>query len=135
MVNYSAMNLNLNDRNFVLTTFLTPDAQGNKGRLQAPCNSPWRTVIVSYKRRTSTSKLILNLNGPSRYEDTSRIRPTKFMGVWWEMITGKSTWSYADVDNVQLGLTGYSKLSAVAVSNPKPNIFSSESEVRANHKR
>jgi glucan 1,4-alpha-glucosidase len=111
LVNYSAMNLNLDDRNFILTTFLTPDAQGNKGRLQTPCNSPWRTIIVSDKAGDIlTSHLILNLNDPTHYQDTSWIKPTKFMGVWWEMITGKSTWSYADVDNVQLGITDYSKL-------------------------
>jgi hypothetical protein len=111
LVNYSAMNLNLDDRSFILTTFLTPDAQGNKGRLQTPCDSPWRTIIVSDKAGDIlTSKLILNLNDPTRYQDTSWIKPTKFMGVWWEMITGKSTWSYADVDNVQLGVTNYSKL-------------------------
>jgi glucan 1,4-alpha-glucosidase len=111
LVNYSAMNLNLDDRSFILTTFLTPDAQGNKGRLQAPCDSPWRTIIVSDKAGDIlTSKPILNLNDPTRYQDTSWIKPTKFMGVWWEMITGKGTWSYADVDNVQLGVTDYSKL-------------------------
>lgn len=111
LINYAAMNLNLDDKSFVLTAFLTPDAQGNKGHLQSPCNSPWRTVIVSDRAGDIlTSRLILNLNEPTRYQDTSWIKPTKFMGVWWEMITGKSTWSYADVDNVQLGVTDYSKL-------------------------
>ena len=111
LMNYSAMNVVLDDKNFVLTTYLTPDARGNKGYLQAPCVTPWRTVVVSDKAGDILlSRLILNLNEPTKFTDTSWIKPTKFMGVWWEMITGKSTWSYSDATNVQLGVTDYAKL-------------------------
>ncbi|MFT4202859.1 MAG: glycoside hydrolase family 97 protein [Chitinophagaceae bacterium] len=111
LVNYAAMNLNLDDKKMVFQTYLTPDAQGNKGHLQSPCTSPWRTVIVSDKAADIlTSKTILNLNEPTKYASTDWIKPMKYVGVWWEMITGKSTWAYADIDNVQLGVTDYSKL-------------------------
>ena len=103
LVDYSCMHLDLDDRNFVFTSHLTPDARGDKGYLQAPCVSPWRTVMVSDDARDMlSSNLILNLNEPCAYEDTSWIRPVKYMGVWWEMIAGKSTWSYTDLPSVQL---------------------------------
>ena len=111
LINYAALNLELDDKNMVFHSVLTPDAQGNKGHLQSPCVSPWRTIIVSDKAGDIlTSKTILNLNEPTKYSTTDWIKPMKYVGVWWEMITGKSTWAYADIDNVQLGVTDYSKL-------------------------
>ena len=109
VLNYPTANLNLDDRRMVFTTWLTPDAEGIKGRLQAPCKSPWRTVQVCEKATdVLASRLILNLNEPCVLEDVSWIHPVKYMGVWWEMITGKSQWSYTwDVPSVQLGVTDY----------------------------
>ena len=111
LVDYSCMHLNLDDKNFVFESWLTPDAKGDKGYLQAPCKSPWRTVIVSDDARDIlNSKLTLNLNEPCAYEDVSWIKPVKYIGVWWEMITGKSSWSYTDdVYSVKLGQTDYSQ--------------------------
>jgi hypothetical protein len=110
LVDYSCLSLNLDDKNFVLESVLTPDALGNKGYLQTPSQSPWRTVIVSDKATDIlASKLVLNLNEPTKYKDVSWIKPIKYVGVWWEMITGKSTWSYTDLASVQLGVTDYSK--------------------------
>ncbi len=105
------MHLDLDDRNFIFTSHLTPDAQGWKGYMQAPCHTPWRTVTVSDDARDIlASKLILNLNEPCAYDDTSWIKPVKYMGVWWEMITGKSDWAYTrDVPSVQLGVTDYAR--------------------------
>ena len=111
LVNYAEMNLNLDDKNFVLESWLTPDAIGDKGYMQAPAQSPWRTIIVSDKAGDIlTSKLIYNLNEPTKYKDVSWIKPVKYIGVWWEMITGKSTWAYSDTDNVHIGITDFSKL-------------------------
>lgn len=111
LVDYSCMSLNLDDKNMVFESWLTPDAQGNKGHMQAPCHSPWRTVMVSDDaRQLLASKLTLNLNEPCVYKDVSWIKPVKYVGVWWEMITGKSTWAYTnDLLSVQLGVTDYSK--------------------------
>lgn len=111
LINYACMHLNLDDKNMVFESWLTPDAQGNKGYMQAPCNTPWRTVIVSDDARdVLASHITLNLNEPCKIEDTSWIKPVKYVGVWWEMITGKSTWAYTDdVYSVQLGVTDYSK--------------------------
>ncbi|RCH54265.1 glycoside hydrolase family 97 protein [Mucilaginibacter hurinus] len=111
LVDYSCMHLDLDDKNFVLKSFLTPDAVGDKGYMQAPTQSPWRTVIASDKAGDIlTSKLVYNLNEPAKYKDLSWIKPVKYIGVWWEMITGKSTWAYTDTENIQLGVTDYSKL-------------------------
>jgi len=111
LVDYSCMSLELDDKNMVLISHLTPDAQGNKGYLQTPCLSPWRTVIVSDKAADILeSKLVLNLNEPTRFKDTSWIKPTKYVGVWWEMITGKSTWAYTNMDNIKLDSIDYSKV-------------------------
>jgi hypothetical protein len=111
LVDYSCLSLDLDDKNFVLNAHLTPDAQGDKGYLQTPCRSPWRTVIVSDRAGDILeSKLILNLNEPTKYKDTSWIKPIKYVGVWWEMITGKSTWSYTDRDNIKLDSTDYATL-------------------------
>lgn len=109
LVDYSCMHLDLDDTNFVFTSHLTPDAQGWKGYMQAPCHTPWRTVTVSDDARDIlASNLILNLNEPCALGDTSWIKPVKYMGVWWEMITGMSDWAYTrDVPSVQLGVTDY----------------------------
>jgi hypothetical protein len=109
VLDYPTTNLDLDDENFVLRTWLTPDAEGVKGRMQAPCKTPWRTVMVC-KSATEVlaSRLILNLNEPCAIKDVSWIHPTKYMGVWWEMISGKSQWSYTnDYPSVQLGKTDY----------------------------
>ena len=110
LVDYSCMHLELNDKNFVLESFLTPDAVGDKGYLQAPTQSPWRTIVVSDKATDIlASKMILNLNEPTQYTDVSWIKPVKYVGVWWEMITGKSSWAYNDLTSVKLGELEYSK--------------------------
>ncbi|MCI1648039.1 MAG: glycoside hydrolase family 97 protein [Bacteroides sp.] len=112
LVDYSCMSLNLDDKNLIFESWLTPDAQGNKGYMQAPCKSPWRTIIVSNDARDIlASKITLNLNEPCAYKDVSWIKPIKYVGVWWEMITGKSTWAYTDdLLSVKLGETDYSKV-------------------------
>ncbi|WMI68545.1 glycoside hydrolase family 97 protein [Mangrovimonas sp. YM274] len=111
LINYSCMHLNLDDKNLVFESWLTPDANGDKGYMQAPCNTPWRTVMVSDDARDIlASRITLNLNDPCEIEDTSWIKPVKYIGVWWEMITGKSSWSYTnDYPAVQLGVTDFSK--------------------------
>ena len=111
LVEYSCMNLNLDDKNMVFESWLTPDAQGDKGYMQTPCHSPWRTVIVSDDARDIlASRITLNLNDPCKYEDTSWIKPVKYVGVWWDMITGKGSWAYTDeLASVKLGETDYSK--------------------------
>jgi hypothetical protein len=111
LIDYPAMHLNLDDKNLVFESWLTPDAQGAKGYMQAPRSTPWRTVIVSDDARDIlASKMTYNLNEPSKIKDTSWIKPVKYVGVWWEMITGKSTWSYTnDYPSVQLGITDFSK--------------------------
>ena len=112
LVDYSCMHLNLNETNLVFQSHLTPDAQGNKAHLQAPCHTPWRTIMVSDDARNIlASRLILNLNDPCVYEDTSWIKPVKYVGVWWEMITGKATWAYTDeLPSIQLDKVDYSQL-------------------------
>ena len=110
LVDYACMHLNLDDENMVFESWLTPDAIGDKGYMQAPCQTPWRTVMVSDDaREILASKLILNLNEPCAYEDVSWIKPVKYIGVWWEMITGKSSWAYTDLPAVKLGETDYTK--------------------------
>lgn len=111
LINYSCMHLNLDDATMVFESWLTPDAKGDKGYMQAPNHSPWRTIIVSDDaREILASKMTLNLNEPSKIEDTSWIKPIKYVGVWWEMITGKSSWAYTDeFPTVQLGVTDFSK--------------------------
>lgn len=110
-VNYATMHLNLDDKNMVFESWLTPDAQGYKGYIQTPFNTPWRTVIVSDDARNMlSSNLILNLNEPCALDDVSWIRPIKYCGVWWDMIVGRGTWSYTnDLPSVHLGVTDYSK--------------------------
>jgi alpha-glucosidase len=110
LVDYSCMSLDLNDKTMVFESHLTPDAVGDKGYLQTPCQSPWRTVIVSDKAGDILmSKLIYNLNDPCKFDDVSWIKPVKYVGVWWEMINGKSSWSYTNEDNVKLDQFDYSK--------------------------
>ena len=111
VLDYPTTNLDLDDKKFVFTTHLTPDAEGVKGRLQAPCKTPWRSIMVC-KSATDVlaSRLVLNLNEPCAIDDTSWIHPVKYMGVWWEMISGVSQWSYTnDYPSVQLGVTDYAK--------------------------
>ena len=96
-VDYSTMHLNLDDKNMVFESWLTPDATGLKGCMQTPCQTPWRTVMVSDDAcDILASNLILNLNDPCKIEDTSWIKPVKYCGVWWEMIVGKGSWNYTD---------------------------------------
>lgn len=107
-VDYSTMHLNLDEKRMVLTSWLTPDARGDKGYLMAPCHSPWRTIMVTSTATAALdSKLILNLNEPCKLEDTSWIHPTKYMGVWWEMIVGKSSWAYSNASAVNLDSIDY----------------------------
>jgi len=111
LIDYSCMHLDLDDEKMVFESHLTPDAVGDKGYMQTPSHSPWRTVIVSDDARDIlASKITLNLNEPCKIEDTSWIKPVKYIGVWWEMITGKSSWAYTDdLPTVQLGITDYTK--------------------------
>ena len=109
LVDYPCMHLDLDDERMVFTSHLTPDAQGWKGYMQTPCHTPWRTVMVTDDaREILASRLILNLNEPCAIEDTSWIKPVKYVGVWWEMITGKSDWAYTqELPSVHLGVTDY----------------------------
>lgn len=112
LVNYPAMCLNLDDKNFVMSSHLTPDKNGNKGFIQTGSVTPWRTLVVSDDARDIlASSLILNLNEPCKLEDTSWIKPTKYVGVWWEyFVGGGSTWSYTDCQDIVIGQTDYTKL-------------------------
>lgn len=125
LVNYACMHLNLDEKNLVFESWLTPDPKGDKGTLQASCSSPWRTIMVSDDARDIlSSSITLNLNEPGKIKDVSWIKPVKYMGVWWEMITGKSTWAYTDgvlfgtegtaaptdVPSIKIGETDFTKL-------------------------
>lgn len=112
LVDYAAMLLNVDDQKFVLSAHLTPDKFGIKGYLHLPCQSPWRTIIVSDDaRRILASQLILNLNEPCKYKDTSWIKPMKFVGVWWEMFIGTGeTWAYSNEADAKPGITDYERL-------------------------
>lgn len=125
LIDYSCMHLNLDDKNLVFESWLTPDPKGDKGTLQASCTSPWRTIIVSDDARNIlASSMTINLNEPSKIKDVSWIKPVKYMGVWWEMITGKSNWAYTDgvpfgtegtaapveAPSIKLGETDFTKL-------------------------
>ncbi len=108
LVDYACMHLDLDEKRLVFRSWLTPDARGHKGYMQAPCKSPWRTVMVSDNAcDILASNLILNLNEPCKIEDTSWIKPVKYVGVWWEMITGKSSWAYTDLPQVQIDKIDY----------------------------
>lgn len=110
LVDYPCMHLNVNEKTHTLTSFLTPDAQGWKGYMQTPCHTPWRTVqVTDSATKMLASRLVLNLNDPCAYDDTSWIHPVKYMGVWWEMISNAGSWSYTDdYPSVKLGVTDYS---------------------------
>ena len=112
LVDYSLMNLNLDDKNFIFQSWLTPDAKGDKGYLYTPTKTPWRTIMVSDDARNIlASRLILNLNDPCALADTSWIKPVKYIGVWWEMITGKSSWAYTDdLPTIKLDEEDYTKV-------------------------
>ena len=112
LVNYPAMHLNLDDKNMVFESWLTPDAVGNKAYVQTPFCTPWRTVIVSDDaRQMLASNLILNLNEPCKLTDTSWIHPIKYCGVWWEMIASGKPWRYTfELPSVHLGITNYTKV-------------------------
>ena len=111
LVDYACMSLNLDDKNMVFESWLTPDAKGDKGYMQTPCHSPWRTIIVSDDARNIlASRITLNLNEPCKIADPSWIHPVKYVGVWWDMITGRGSWAYTnDVYSVKLGETDYSQ--------------------------
>lgn len=112
LVDYSCMHLDLDDKTMTFTSFLTPDAEGNKGSLQAPCVSPWRSLrITDSAAGQLASRLTLNLNEPCKIKDTSWIKPVKYCGVWWEMIAGRNSWAYTDdLPSVKLDIDDYSKL-------------------------
>lgn len=112
LVDYPCMSLNLDDHNMTFESWLTPDSQGKKGYMQTPCHTPWRTImVVDDARKVLASRLILNLNEPCKIEDTSWIKPVKYVGVWWEMISGAGDWAYTnDVYSVKLGETDYSRM-------------------------
>ena len=112
LVDYPCMSLELDDKTMTFRSWLTPDAQGKKGYMQTPCHTPWRTIMVSDDaREILASHLTLNLNEPCALKDVSWIKPVKYIGVWWEMIIGKSTWAYTnDLLSVKLGVTDYSKV-------------------------
>ena len=109
LIDYPCMHLDLDPKTFTFVSHLTPDAQGWKGRMQTPCNTPWRTVQVAPSATAQlASRLILNLNDPCALESTDWIKPVKYIGVWWEMISGKGSWNYTDdFASVQLGKTDY----------------------------
>lgn len=111
LLNYACMHLDLDDKNLVFTSWLTPDANGTKGHLQTPATSPWRTIIVSDDaRKILASRMTYNLNEPNKISDPSWIKPVKYVGVWWEMITGKSSWSYTNqYPSVILGKTDFAR--------------------------
>ena len=111
LIDYACMHLNLDDEKMIFESWLTPDAIGDKGYMQTPCNTPWRTVSVSDDARNIlASRITLNLNEPCKLTDTSWIKPTKYIGVWWDMITGKGSWAYTDeLASVKLGETVYTK--------------------------
>lgn len=111
LLNYPAMYLQVNRTNFVLQTKLCPDAYNNKAYMQTPCTTPWRTIIVSDKAEDIlASKLILNLNEPTKYEDVSWIKPQKYIGIWWGMHVGKFSWNYSDINNIKLGEVDWNSL-------------------------
>lgn len=126
LVDYSCMHLELNDKTNVFTSHLTPDALGYKGWLQAPCHSPWRTIEVADSAcRILESNLILNLNEPCALEDTSWIKPVKYIGVWWELMLGKSSWNYTkEFKGVKLGKDDYTAVT------PRPNHGANNENVR-----
>jgi len=111
LIEYSTMHLDWKNETQKFISHLTPDALGNKAYLQTPCKSPWRTIIVGDEAADILrSNMTLNLNEPCEFEHTDWIQPVKYIGIWWEMITGKSTWSYSNLASVKLGVTDYSSV-------------------------
>lgn len=111
LIDYPAMYLKVNKQNFVLSTHLCPDAYGNKAYLQTPFNTPWRTLIISDRaEKILESKIILNLNEPTKFEDVSWIKPKKYIGIWWSLHVGKESWNYADIDNVRINQVDWKSL-------------------------
>jgi hypothetical protein len=111
LIDYPAMQLNVDDKKLGFSSHLVPDPYGNKGDMNTPAQTPWRTIVVSDDARNIlASKLILNLNEPTSYADVSWIKPTKYIGVWWQMFTGRGSWNYTDDRNIKLGVTDYSKV-------------------------
>lgn len=111
LVEYPCMHLEIDAENFTFKSHLTPDAIGNKGYMQTPRTTPWRTVIAGDKAADILlSHITLNLNEPCAYDDVSWIKPIKYIGVWWEMITGKSSWAYTDLPGVIIGETDFSEV-------------------------
>jgi len=107
VINYPVMHLDVDTKSFGLTSNLVPNATGDKAYLRTPSTTPWRTIMISDDARDIVgSKMILNLNEPSKIEDTSWIKPMKYVGIWWEMHVGKSTWDYAGSQNAQNAGTG-----------------------------
>ena len=109
LVDYSCMHLNLDDQRMIFTSWLTPDIDGSKGHIQTDAKSPWRVIMVGETAKDIlASRIVLNLNEPCKIEDTSWIKPMKYVGVWWEMITGKGDWSYTwDFPSIHIGKTDY----------------------------
>ena len=111
LTDYSAMHLELNDTTLTLTSRLTPDSEGRMARMHCPAHTPWRTVIITDNARDMlASRMTLNLNEPCKIEDTSWIHPIKYVGVWWEMMSGAATWNYADYQHIDIEKTDYTKL-------------------------
>ncbi|NNK89614.1 MAG: glycoside hydrolase family 97 protein [Saprospiraceae bacterium] len=105
---YSCMHLDLDESSLVFEAQLTPDANGDMAYMQTSCVTPWRTVIAGYDARDIlNSRITLNLNEPCAYDDVSWIKPVKYIGVWWELITGKSSWAYTDLPSVKIGVTDF----------------------------
>lgn len=125
LVDYSCMHLKLDDQNLVFESILTPDAKGLKGFIRCPAVTPWRTIMVTDDARNMlASHLILNLNEPCKLEDTSWIHPVKYMGVWWEMMSGAASWNYADYQAIRIGETDYTQLK------PAPNHAANNENVK-----
>lgn len=111
LVDYPAMQLNVDDKKLAFSAHLVPDVFGNKGDMNTPAQTPWRTIVVSDDARNIlSSRMIVNLNEPCTYEDVSWIKPTKYIGVWWQMFTGRGSWAYSDETNIKLGVTDFAKL-------------------------
>jgi hypothetical protein len=111
LLDYPAYYMLIDQKSFVLTSHLSPDAVGNKAYMQTPCKTPWRTIIVSDKAEDIlASKLILNLNEPTEFEDVSWIKPVKYIGIWWGMHVGTISWNYSDANNIKLKGTDWNKL-------------------------
>lgn len=111
LLNYPAMYLKVDKNNFTLQSHLCPDAYDNKAYMQTPCKTPWRTIIVSDKaEEILSSKMILNLNEPTKFEDVSWIKPKKYIGIWWGMHVGTMSWNYSDINNVKLGEVDWNSL-------------------------